>query len=103
MRPVKTESAVLSSDYEYYDGVLYEPVQPKCEVELETEQRTTVTTSEFITADNDYAYEEPKPESSPNQQELEMGVFKLADEAQMGSLNSLMTDSYDGKTNQNGK
>lgn len=32
--------------------------------------------------------------------EPQMGVFKLADEAQMGSLNSLMMDSYEMKTNQ---
>lgn len=101
IRPVKMETAGLGFDYDYYDGVLYETVPPKCEVELETEQRTTVATSEFIPADNESAYDEPKPESRPNQKELEMGVFKLADEAQMGSLNSLMTDSYEGKTNQN--
>lgn len=32
--------------------------------------------------------------------EPQMGVFKLADEAQMGGLNSLMMDSYEVKTNQ---
>lgn len=32
--------------------------------------------------------------------ESQMGVFKLADEAQMGGLNSLMMDSYEVKTNQ---
>lgn len=98
MRPVKIESG---PDYEYYNGDMYETVvQSKCEVELKTEKRTTITTDEIITADNDYAYDKAQPEPNPNQKELEMGVFKLADEAQMGSLNSLMTDSYEGKTNQ---
>lgn len=32
--------------------------------------------------------------------EPQMGVFKLADETQMGGLNSLMMDSYEMKTNQ---
>lgn len=34
--------------------------------------------------------------------EPQMGVFKLADEAQMGGLNSLMIDSYEMKANQSG-
>ncbi|XP_062559715.1 uncharacterized protein LOC134224404 [Armigeres subalbatus] len=100
IRPVKTELE-LGSEYEFEDGGLYETVETKYEGQLDTDQRTNITTGDFIAGDNNYTYNESQTVVSQKQKDLEMGVFKLADEAQMGGLNSLMTDTYEGKINQN--
>ncbi|EAT36779.1 AAEL011161-PA [Aedes aegypti] len=101
IRPVKTEPSGLGSEYEYGYGISYETVETKDEEQFDTDQRTNITTSEFITGDNELTYGELPTESSPKKKNLEMSVFKLADEAQMGGLNSLMMDAYEGKINQN--
>lgn len=93
----------MGSEYEYGYGISYETVETKDEEQFDTDQRTNITTSEFITGDNELTYGELPTESSPKKKNLEMSVFKLADEAQMGGLNSLMMDAYEGKINQNGK
>lgn len=101
IRPVKTELGGFGSEYEFEDGGLYETVETKYEGQLDTDQRTDITTGDSIAGDNNYTYNKSQTVVSQKQKELEMGVFKLADEAQMGGLNSLMTDTYEGKINQN--
>lgn len=101
IRPVKSELSDLGAEYEYEDGGLYATVETKYEEQLDADQRTNITTSEFIAGDNDFAYDESQTDSNQKKKDLEMGVFKLADEAQMGGLNSLMMDTYEGKINQN--
>nr|XP_029719247.1 uncharacterized protein LOC109404968 [Aedes albopictus]XP_029719248.1 uncharacterized protein LOC109404968 [Aedes albopictus]XP_029719249.1 uncharacterized protein LOC109404968 [Aedes albopictus]XP_029719250.1 uncharacterized protein LOC109404968 [Aedes albopictus] len=100
-RPVKTDLLGLGSEYEYDDGAPYDTVEVKDEEPFDTDQRTNITTGEFITGESEFIYAEPQTESNPKKKNLEMAVFKLADEAQMGGLNSLMMDTYEGKINQN--
>lgn len=100
---MKTDLLGLGSEYEYDDGAPYDTVEVKDEEPFDTDQRTNITTGEFITGESKFIYAEPQTESNPKKKNLEMAVFKLADEAQMGGLNSLMMDTYEGKINQNGK
>lgn len=99
-RSVKQE--LFNEDYAFGDEQLSCDISwNKPHETLNVEQRTTSSTSnEYITADSDYLSEDQQIHQTVNQKELQIGVFKLADEAQMGGLNSLMTDSYDGKLNQ---
>lgn len=82
----------------------------ECGLLYELDKPTTLKPQDSVgegTKNSSFLNQIKKPDSESQtkpvskDKELQMGVFKLADEAQMGSLNSLMMDSYETTTNQN--
>ncbi|XP_058821115.1 transcription factor Sox-11-A [Topomyia yanbarensis] len=100
IRPIKAGPMSFGSDVECNDGLVYEAVQVKLEEHDEKDQRTFKPKDELIIPNSEYLYEEPLSIAKATRKDSQMGVFKLAEAAQMGSLNSLMADSYDETANQ---
>lgn len=84
-RVVQTEMEVETESLDQGDESTHQPSDPD----------QLVVSEQLVGSDGEH---QAKPVAK--KKELQIGVFKLADEAQMGGLNSLMMDSYEVKTNQ---
>ncbi|XP_055614243.1 HMG box transcription factor BBX [Uranotaenia lowii] len=107
-RPIKAEQDLFTIDSEHKDGLYYKPLTQKDDEE-EKEGSSVNYGFDSTSTNNDHNSTGATDHDSSTLvtgdfkgdievKETQMGVFKLADETQMGGLNSLMKESFDAKS-----